>query len=255
MIVHGRVLAVARLERRRDDREPELRVPARPLRVASGGAEASRLGGEEGPRRALGLADLVGRRATWRPPVRASRTARRRRRSERAVEGGRATGRPQRVFDQALGEPGEQEREHEDRDPGVGGGPRSRAANGARIEQRPVPQVDGVGDVAEELHRPRTASAPRRGRPHGSRRRRPAPARARRSPGTAWRRVNASAPATIAASPGPAQHAATAAPRAPARGKQPAGAELPRAGRGDEVRGGRVGRRHVSSAVAEADGR
>ena len=59
-----RVLAVARLQRRRDHREPELRVPARPLRIARRGAEAARLGGDEGARGAARRRAPGGRRAT-----------------------------------------------------------------------------------------------------------------------------------------------------------------------------------------------
>ena len=125
-------------------------------------------------------------------------------------------------------------------------------------QQRPVPEIDPVGDVAQELHRRRASSA------RGAHRERGRPARitasapstgssaARR--GTPCASLKPSAATAMATSPSHDQAGARAAGARSSRRhqrQQPAGAELPRARRRGEVGGRRVGGRQVDR-VGEA---
>ena len=140
----------------------------------------------------------------------------------------------------------------------------ARSADDERREdqQRPVPQVDRVGDVAEELDRAQLehrASAPSgaSARPPRSRPARRAPAAAPRSPGTASSRVEGQRRDDDRGEAGPGQRRAQrAGERSIARQQreQAAGAELPGPRRGDEVRGRGVGGR-VADRVRQAERR
>ena len=122
---------------------------------------------------------------------------------------------------------------------------------GQQDDQRPVPQVDRVGDVAEERRRPQHqqpgARPAERGRLHPDQRRRGAPPRSRRcrASGSARRRPG-STPAARPARPSRALPGRRAALRGSGgrEGQQGARAELPGPGRGDEVGPRRVGRGH-----------
>ena len=117
----------------------------------------------------------------------------------------------------SLREPGEQDREHEHRE-GRGGVHRATGRVGREHEQRPVPQVDRVGDVAEEAAAGRSADAAPRPRSRRARRRRAARRRCR---GTAWRRCRAPPASAIAASPSHASDGRAAAAVAGARASRP----------------------------------
>ena len=198
------------------------RVGARLLRVARGGAEAARaLSASDRSASRSRLADL---RLDVRRCRRAATptTTRRRRRERRASSAARAAQQAaaaDRVLDEHLGQPRERAIvSTSDRDAAS-----VRAAwpsdERGEDEQRPVPEVDRVGDVAEELHRrdaqQRARRPARRAAPGADHRAAPrAPAAAPRARGTASRRCRRAPRRRSPARPEPdSARAATGRPR------------------------------------------